>query len=420
MTQNPRRPGFRLRWGEADRPDRPGSEASVETEAVAAQATTDRPADPISAEQPSTEVEPAATTDAAAEPTTEAVPPTPAPDQPTGAAGSDAGAEPDANPLLRDLVGAMRGVAESSRDVSLETLRKAVDERIAELNAGAAERAHDLRRRADMDINGVAEWERAELERVRREAEQRRQERRDQLEQELADHQAAANAEVEATRARLEQHEKELAAFFTQLSQINDPAAFVAAAKRMPAPPDLTRPGASSAAADEAAATGEATATQPTNGAAPGSPPTDSALSERLAQLDESLATTTPEEDAPDAAPDAASYAAPASTPQPSAPAGQAPGGTASAATAVEVSTPIIVKGLGSFGAITSFKQALERVDGVRGVTLSLGPTGDFVYRASHAADFNIVGAIQSIEGPAAAIEQTAEGSVRVTIERPR
>ena len=36
----------------------------------------------------------------------------------------------------------------------------------------------------------------------------------------------------------------------------------------------------------------------------------------------------------------------------------------------------MIVKGLGSFGAITSFKQSLERVEGVRGVTLSLGPTG--------------------------------------------
>jgi hypothetical protein len=77
------------------------------------------------------------------------------------------------------------------------------------------------------------------------------------------------------------------------------------------------------------------------------------------------------------------------------------------------------VKGLGSFGAITSFKQALERVDGVRGVTLSLGPTGDFVYRASHAGDFDLATAIRSVEGPNAEIEEV-DGQLRVTIERPR
>jgi len=92
---------------------------------------------------------------------------------------------------------------------------------------------------------------------------------------------------------------------------------------------------------------------------------------------------------------------------------------TATDAAAGETSTPIVVKGLGSFGAITSFKQALERVDGVRGVTLSLGPTGEFVYRASHGAEFDIIGAIRTIEGQGAGIEES-EGSVLVTIERQR
>ena len=52
-------------------------------------------------------------------------------------------------------------------------------------------------------------------------------------------------------------------------------------------------------------------------------------------------------------------------------------------------------------------------------MTLSLGPTGDFVYRASHAPDFYLVAAIRSIEGPNAGIEET-DGQLRVTIERPR
>jgi hypothetical protein len=84
-----------------------------------------------------------------------------------------------------------------------------------------------------------------------------------------------------------------------------------------------------------------------------------------------------------------------------------------------EGSTAIVVKGLGSFGAITSFKQALERVEGIRGVTLSLGPTGEFVYRASHAAEFDLVGAIRTIEGPSATIDE-ADGSLQVTVNRGR
>jgi hypothetical protein len=77
------------------------------------------------------------------------------------------------------------------------------------------------------------------------------------------------------------------------------------------------------------------------------------------------------------------------------------------------------VKGLGSFGAITSFKQSLERVEGVRGVTLSLGPTGEFVYRASHAGEFDLKAAITSIEGPTATIEET-DGTLVVTLSRGR
>ena len=51
-----------------------------------------------------------------------------------------------------------------------------------------------------------------------------------------------------------------------------------------------------------------------------------------------------------------------------------------------------MVKGLGSFGAITSFKQRLERLATVRSVTLSLGPTGEFVYRATHPRQIDLGG----------------------------
>jgi hypothetical protein len=390
MGDTPRRSAFRLPWSEASepKPDEPAKEAAATPEAGP---TPDAPAP----EQPN--VEPAA-------------------------ADATPGAQPETqepSEFLRELVDAMRGVAESSRDSSLAELRITLDQRIEEMRAAAAERAEDLRRRSDHDITGIGEWERAEIERVRTEAEQRRDARRVKLERELADHQASSDREVEATSQRLADYERGLAAFFAELGEISDPATFVAAAKRMPPPPDLKGSASTSANRTQAHAAGAATET-PDGGSANGET-SETSLSQRLAQLDKQLSPSsaaTPAEAAP--APETTPAAAPAPAPT-TAPAVATPEVAAQPATetGADALTPIVVKGLGSFGAITSFKQALERVDGVRGVTLSLGPTGEFVYRASHAAGFDIAAAIRQIEGPGAGIEQ-AEGQVLVTIERQR
>ena len=61
--------------------------------------------------------------------------------------------------------------------------------------------------------------------------------------------------------------------------------------------------------------------------------------------------------------------------------------------------TEVVVKGLGSFGAITGFRQALSGVDGIDSVALSLGQTGEFVFRATHAAGFDVRAAIASARG---------------------
>lgn len=342
------------------------------------------------------------------------------------------------NPFLRELVDAMRGVAESSRDSTLADLRTALDERIEAMRSAAGERAEDLRRRSDHDVTAIGEWERAETERIRSEAEQRRDARRAKLESELAEHEAASEREMEAARRRLADYESELTAFFVELAEIKDPAVFAAAAKRMPKPPEIGEGPAGSGAGPEA------------NGTA-AMPSSEMTLSQRLAQLDEQLASAPAEAVAaepaaapaepvagampsPDGSGEAAESAAPvepevaaepAAEPAPAEPAPVQPAPAEPIAPPVpdvqvaDALTPIVVKGLGSFGAITSFKQALERVDGVSGVTLSLGPTGEFVYRASHAPGFDLVAAIRQIEGPGAGIEQN-EGQVLVTIERQR
>jgi hypothetical protein len=420
MGAERRRTGFRLPWaGEGEEAEGGQTEADVEVDELTPSNGSAVPASD-QAPSPDTTAAPAAAP-ASAEPMT-----------------SDA----DSAEFLANLVGAMRGVAETSRDASLSELRTAIEARIETLGTQGTEQETELRRQADVDLEGVGEWERTEVERVRAEAERKRDARRRKLEDQLTERRTATERQIEATRSRMADHERDLAAFFAQLAEITDPAAFVSAAKRMPHAPELddTTEAATTAGADDprlaalampaageqassptpeqapVEATTEATAetaTEPTQAAAEpvaetvpqtsaevqaeapaaDASPHDAQLAERLAQLDERLSGATQ----------------PVTASAPSSPATN--GG--------ETSTAIVVKGLGSFGAITSFKQALERVEGVRGVTLSLGPTGEFVYRASHAGDFDLPAAIQSIEGPTATIEEN-DGTLIVTLSRTR
>jgi hypothetical protein len=439
MSVDRRRAGFRLPWtaegGETDGEnaadnakvdDVPTADDSLVSDASATDtAATDAAATDTAATD-------AAATDAAATVDATAV------EAPKDGAASSATAEGESTDFLRSLVAAMRGVAETSRDASLAELRTAIDVRLEALSIQASETESDLRRRAELDLTSVADWERTEIERIRAEAERKRETRRAKLEQQLSEHRISSERDAEATRNRLAEHEEDLAAFFAQLSEITDPAAFVAAAKRMPRAPEPSGLSSATTATGQdprLAALGNmspADAKSPAPEPPTAEPPTaelataatahaapaeaspvenspaaategsaddettspDNRLAERLAQLDERLSGAT---------------AVSAAPPTPAN--GDGNGG--------EGSTAIIVKGLGSFGAITSFKQALERVDGVRGVTLSLGPTGEFVYRASHADEFDLVAAIHSIEGPTATIEDT-DGTLVVTLSRAR
>ncbi|HYM52885.1 MAG TPA: hypothetical protein VEW45_05295, partial [Candidatus Dormibacteraeota bacterium] len=361
--------------------------------------------------------------------------------------------------------------------------------RIERLRAAAAERAEELRRGSEFDIVATGDWEKSEIERAKAEAERRVAGHRAELDRQLAEHRSASEREIEATRRRLADYERELTAFFTQLSEIHDPAEFVAAAKRMPRGPELpatvravrssadatepvgeadesgagvasqadTEVPAPEAAAPEAAAPDaapsdetsaegageppaeqngkpEATAPEATNEAEPtaSAEPVDARLAKRLAELDRRLSNgesskpapgteTEPEPKAETESPSAAAKESTESADKPETESTAAPESAPgeSGESNGEVSTPIMVKGLGSFGAITSFKQALERADGVQGVTLSLGPGGEFVYRANHAPGFDLVAAIRGIEGQAVTIDE-ADGSLMVTIQRGR
>ena len=130
-------------------------------------------------------------------------------------------------------------VADEARDTGVADLRTKADEQVRLLESDAERRREELRERAEKDVAEVGEWEKAEAERIKKEAEQRVVARRAQLDQQLATDTTRTEAETKAVRERVAEYERELDAYHSQLIEINDPAAFAAAAKRMPKAPSL-------------------------------------------------------------------------------------------------------------------------------------------------------------------------------------
>ena len=426
MTANQRRPGFRLPW--SSEMDAEGGEVASggEDESMTTTPTSDGHVADAAVDEPTPETQP--TPETPAEPAAEMEAPAVAPATDRDAettpdavpAAAAAAAAPPADDFMRDLVAAMRNVADEARDTGVSDLRTRAEEQVRQFEADAERRRNDLRERAEQDVAEVGEWERSEQERITREAEQRVVARRSRLDQQLAADTTRTEAETKAIRDRVAEYERELDGYHAQLIEINDPAAFAAAAKRMPAPPSLDgtpaaapaasttpdEPGAPVAAPEATpavtAAADDAVPVEPVAAASNGVPETEpdvhpaeeEVLAARLAELDATLPPTP-------ADPEPAAAAAPAPSGEPA-------------------TTEVVVKGLGSFGAITGFRQALSGVDGIDSVALSLGQTGEFVFRATHAAGFDVRTAISQLEGDGAKIEDRHEGGLRVTLERAR
>ncbi|MGI8999512.1 MAG: hypothetical protein ACR2GO_07385 [Candidatus Limnocylindria bacterium] len=294
---------------------------------------------------------------------------------------------------MRDLVAAMRRVAEETRQSGLSDLRTKAEEELRTFEADAEHRREALKAGAEADVSGVGEWAATETDRIRQEAEQRVIARRAQLDQQVAAETTRAEASASALRGRVAEYEQELDVYLAHLNDIADPAAFAAAAKRMPAPPRVI---GMSAEALEAGSESRRVAAVP-DPDLDVHPAEEEVLTTRLAELDAALAGVA---DAPELA--SGSSAAEASS------------------SGEPTSTEILVKGLGSFGAITGFRQALASVDGIDGVSLSLGTTGEFVFRAIHPIGFDVSAAITRLEGDAATIEPHGDGGLRVTLVRAR
>lgn len=319
---------------------------------------------------------------------------------------TDSGREPGV-PFLQSLVDAMRKIAEQTRDDAMAQLRAAVAERSAAVHSETEKRAAELHELADADLRDVAGWEQGEVQRIRDEAAAKVSARNATLEAQIAANVASGEGAVTAVQARVDAFEAEMNSFFAQLNEIHDPAALASALKRIPVAPSL---------ADAAAA-----------------PAGDTAPSPAVATAIEPAPRPAPEvEPAPAPQPTTAVAASPVSEPaEPSSGVPQATEGAAApvAATAVaepavaeppaeelveEATTQVLVTGLTSFGAITSFKQSLERVAGIRRVSLGLGTSGEFIFTAVHRAGFDLSAAIRSFEETAQFV--AANGQLRVTV----
>jgi len=368
--------------------------------------------------------------------------------------GNDSGREP-AVPFLQSLVDAMRKIAEQTRDDAMAQLRASVAERSATIRSNTEGRAAELHEAANTDLASVSAWEQGEIQRIRDEAAAKVSARNATLEAQLAANVAAGEGAMAAVGARVDAFEAEMTSFFAQLNDIHDPAALASALKRIPHAPPLTDAGAASTgdtAPSPAAVAAEEPEVTPAAIAQPepeGFPEVTTAVTvtatPQATEPDNGVAESEAASDAATAAPAAVPVAATAvaepeaeeaTVAQAAEPAVAEPvvAEPAVAEPAVaepvvaepvvaepaveeaveEATTQVLVTGLTSFGAITSFKQSLESQPGILRVSLGLGTSGEFIFTAVHRAGFDVSYAIRSFEDSAEFV--AGNGQLRVTV----
>jgi hypothetical protein len=333
---------------------------------------------------------------------------------------------PDVEPsdqFLSSLTAAMRRVADDARETSLADARAAIAAKIAGMRAGAAARADELRTRAEQDVAGIGEWSRAEIARIEAETQRKVEQRRSQLAEQLDEHDRRSSSEIAALEAQVEQYEGELALFFAQLGEITDPDTFITAARRMPRLPQadggtaepVDFPGSMSDAIAEAEAeTAEEHAERLRSLGIDRNGNTDLAEGDAAptngTQPDEAGEEPAVAQAAPAPAPPLVDPAPAEPTPAEASPLGDA---------TLDTTTTVAAVGLGSFGAVTSFKTALEKADGVTAVRLSLGSGGEFVYTVTHRPDLDVA-AVAGGAQPGASVQRNADGIIQLSAGKRR
>ncbi len=141
--------------------------------------------------------------------------------------------------FLSELASAMRATAEREREVIAKRVAEDAAVHIEKVRSRAATETEELRRMAEEDVQHVQEWSAAEMDRIRAEASQKIEDRRASLDEYLHQHDAIIETEIEGVDAAVKGYGETLDRFFAELADAGDPAAIVARAEALPAPPDL-------------------------------------------------------------------------------------------------------------------------------------------------------------------------------------
>ena len=311
------------------------------------------------------------------------------------------------NPLMAELSKAMHVAAAEARKETLEGLAADASARVEAIRTTSADEAAQLKQKADADIAAVREWSKAELSRIREETERRIGARRADLEREVSTHAGHVERRIERVRRTVAAFETEMAGFFEMLLAEQNPTRVALLAEQLPEPPSLELDDEMEDAYEELEASamvsgggdlliGDSPATEATivdDGMS------DAALSPEGAAAAEAAAaalatieldTATAEMNAPDAIP-------------------------VPAEDADSVRTELVVTGLVSVASIAGFKRDVSRITGVKGVGVTSGPDGEFLFAVDHAANVDLKAAVTGLRGGGATITGEGDGIVHVS-----
>lgn len=385
--------------------------------------------------------------------------------------------------FLAELTRAMHAAAEEGRVATLEQLHAEGKTAVEEIQSRSTDDATAIRRHADDDVAHIREWSKAEIARIREEAEQRIAARKLELDQELESHAAVVEAEVENVHGQVTAFERDMEDFFERLIAEEDPGRFADLAASLPEPAPFTplsderraeiaarltaapeeveqqieaevpaeavmeeaAPDDGAVVDAETVAAGGTGEAEDTGGAeAPAvnevgpnagptaddtllEPPTEEAalpegIDPRLAALPDfagaerdALAGVSAGEGEAQGAVDGSLSArlAGLAGPTPHA-APQAPAEDAQVTT-----SQVIVTGLTSVSSIAAFKRQLGRLDSVRSVAVSSGPSGEFVFAVTHADGARLADGVASLGGFSPQISKVEPGLVELTARDP-
>ncbi len=139
--------------------------------------------------------------------------------------------------FMADLTKAMLAAAESQRTETLTQLQADAKTYTEDIHGRSAGLASDLRKRADDDVAGIREWQKAEVARIKEETEGRITGRKADLETQLEHHAAVIERAIDKVQGQVSAFETEMARFFELLIVESDPTRFAAMAENLPEPP---------------------------------------------------------------------------------------------------------------------------------------------------------------------------------------